>query len=128
MANRPKISFFTDHNIPDSVGDYLRNRGHSVFRLRHHLADDSPDPIVATAALRAGRVLVSWDKDFNTQRFMQPRFALLSRLALSGAGPELLPALKQHMHLIEFQWSWGVRTHAPRMIAHIRLGQIKFKD
>ena len=88
---------------------------------------DSPDPVVATAALQAGRILVSQDKDFNDQRFAQARFAKLSRIALSGPGPSLVAALKEHMHLIEAQWDYKVRTGEVRMIVHIKVGQIRIR-
>ena len=96
-----KLHFLTDNNVPDSVGDYLRSRG----RMRHHMPVDSPDPVVAMAALDDGRILVSQDKDFNHPRFSQNRFAALSRVALVGLGPTLVPALKQYMHLIELHWA-----------------------
>jgi len=71
MAGGRKLNFLTDNCIPDSVGDYLRRRGHSVFRVRGQMPDNSPDQVVATAALKAGRILVSWDKDFNDQRLLK---------------------------------------------------------
>jgi hypothetical protein len=90
------------------------------------MADDSPDPVVATAALAAGRILVSQDKDFNHQRFAQPRFARLSRIALVGPGPTLLAAVKEHIHLIEAQWEHTQRIGAARMIVRLQRGKISF--
>lgn len=128
MARPPaKLYFFLDNNVPDSIGRYLQGRGHSVQRQRFYIPANSPDPIVATTALKAGRILVSQDRDFNTQRFQQERFAGLSRIALSGPGPTLVDAMKQHIHLIESQWAHVQRTRAPRMIAHVRTGQIRFR-
>ncbi|MBU1375687.1 MAG: DUF5615 family PIN-like protein [Alphaproteobacteria bacterium] len=128
MARAPlRLRFFTDENIPDSVGRYLRGRGHSVFRAKAHLAEGTPDQVVATTAMEDDRVLVTADKDFNDQRFQKARFARLSRIGLSGDGPEFVPALRQHIRVIEFQWSEKVRTGAPRMIAFVRLGDIRFK-
>lgn len=121
-----KLSLFSDHNVPDSVGNWLQRRGHSVFRLRKHMPDNSPDPVVAAAALDADRILLTQDKDFNSQRFMQPRFEKLSRISLSGDGPTLLPAIKEHIHLIEFQWAHAQSTNS-RMIAHVRVGNIRFR-
>lgn len=128
MAKRTdKLRFFTDQNIPDSIGRYLRGRGHSVFLLRKHMADDAKDPEVAAAAMNGNRILVSWDKDFNAQRFQQPRYKTLSRIALSGDGPSLLPAIKKHIRVIEFQWQEAQRT-GKRLIVHARLDQVRFKD
>ncbi|WP_226017901.1 DUF5615 family PIN-like protein [Novosphingobium sp. FKTRR1] len=120
-----KLQFFLDQNVPDSIGKYLQRRGHSVLRLRHHIPPDSPDPLVGMTALKAGRILISWDKDFNGQRFQQDRFAQLSRVALSGHGPELLPAVKEHAEVIEFQLQRIPRNG--RMVVHVKIGQVRFR-
>lgn len=124
---REKLRVFTDNNVPDSIGNYLRSRGHSVYRQRHHMRTDEPDQVVATAALEDDRILISWDKDFNSQRFQQARFAKLSRIALSGDGPDLLKAIKKHIRTLEFQWSECKRART-RLIAHVRIDQIRFRD
>lgn len=122
-----KLRLFLDHNIPDSIGRYLQRRGHSVLRQRHHIPADSPDPLVAMTAMTAGRILVTQDRDFNNQRFQQPKFAGLSRISLSGPSHTLLDAVKEHLHLIEYQWLHVQRTRAPRLIAHISVGQFRFR-
>lgn len=124
VAVRPKLRFFTDENIPDSIASYLQGRGHSVFRCKKHLPEGTPDPVVATTAMEDNRILVSQDKDFNHQRFDQPRFARLSRIGLTGHGPELLAAIKEHVHLVESQWAH--KAAAARMIARLKVGQVKF--
>lgn len=120
-----KLRFFLDNNVPDSIGKYLKRRKHSVLFQRDHIAVDSADPIVGMTALKAERILISWDKDFNSQKFQQDRFARLSRIALSGDGPTLLPALKEHIELIEFQM-----TKIPakgRYVAHVKIGNVRFR-
>ena len=119
------LRFFLDQNVPDSIGRYFQGRGHSVLRLRHHIQPNSPDPVVGMTALQANRILVSWDRDFNGQRFQQERFARLSRIALSGAGPTLLPAIKENIAIIEFQMSRIPR--GGRIAAHAKVGQIRFR-
>ena len=76
--------------------------GHDVVRLRDVMAVDAADPIVAKAAIQDSRILVSWDRDFNQQRFMSPRYAELRRLSMSG--PEINGAvrLNQVMDVVEF--------------------------
>jgi len=76
-------------------------------------------------SLLAERILVSWDKDFNSQAFRQPRFDRLSRLALSGSGPTLLPALKEHIKVVEFQFS-GIPRNG-RMVAYVKAGSVRFR-
>jgi hypothetical protein len=126
MPDRPaKLRFFLDNNVPDSIGRYLQRRGHSVQRQRFHIRHNSPDPVVGMTALQAGRILVTWDKDFNSQAFRQPRFDLLSRLSLSGPGPTLLDAVKEHIDVLEFQF-----RRAPsggRMVAFVKLGNCRFR-
>lgn len=124
-AGKDQLRFFLDQNVPDSIGAYLQGRGHSVLRLRHHIPDNSPDPVVAMTALQAGRILVSCDKDFNGQRFQQARFAQLSRIGLSGPGPTLLPAVKKHIDIVEFQLSRIPKDG--RVVAHVQFEQVRFR-
>ena len=123
-----KLDLFLDNNVPDSIGDYLQSRGHSVFWQRAHIPADSPDPIVATTAMEAGRILVTQDKDFNNQRFMKERYAHLSRISLVGPAHTLLAAVKEHIDLIEYQWARGISQGATRMIAFVKAGDIRFKS
>lgn len=125
VAGRQQLRFFLDQNVPDSICRYLRGRGHSVLLLRHHIPDNSPDPVVGMTALQAVRILVTCDRDFNAQRFRQDRFAELSRISLCGAGPTLLFAMKEHMAVLEFQMP---RYPAGgRMVAQLQLGIIRFR-
>lgn len=123
-----KLQFFLDNNVPDSIGRYLQNRGHSVQRQRFVIPADSPDPIVAMTAMTSERILITQDRDFNSQRFMKDRFAGLSRLSLCGASQTLLPALREHIHLIEAQWAHKLASRATRMIVHVQLGQVRFRN
>jgi hypothetical protein len=70
----------------------LLRLGHDVVRLREVMAVDTADPVVARAAIEDRRILVTWDRDFNQQRFMAARFAELSRLSMSG--PEMQGAAR----------------------------------
>lgn len=122
-----KLRFFTDANVPDDVGVYLQGRGHSVYRMRMHMPQDAPDQLVAMAALKADRILVTQDKDFNSQRFMRDKFAGLSRVFLAGLGATQRAAMREHIHLVEAQWAHMVRTDAPRMIVHAQVGHVRFR-
>lgn len=128
MAKRTQqLRFLIDENVPDSVARYLQRRGHSVYRAKRHLPEGTPDPLVATAAMEADRILVTWDKDFNDQRFQKARFARLSRLGLSGHGPELVKAVRKHIRVVEFQWCEKVRLGHKRMIAFVKIDGCRFK-
>jgi hypothetical protein len=125
VGARAKLRFFLDQNIPDAIGRYLRGRGHSVALLRYHIPDNSPDPVVGMTALQASRILVSWDRDFNAQRFRQDRFAELSRVSLCGAGPTLLSAMKEHIEVLEFQMARVPK--GGRMVAQLQTGIVRFR-
>jgi hypothetical protein len=122
-----KLPLFLDNNVPDSIGRYLQGRGHSVLRQRFHIPADSADQLVAMTAMTAGRILVTIDRDFNSQRFHQPKFHSLSRIAFSGPSNTLLAAIKEHAHLVEYQWGHLKRTGAARMIAHVKEGNLRFR-
>lgn len=124
-ASRPKLRFFLDQNVPDSIGRYLRGRGHSVLLLRHHIPDNSPDPVVGMTALQSDRILVTCDRDFNAQRFRQERFAELCLVSLCGPGPMLLPAIKEHIAVLEFQMPR--KPAGGRMVAQLQRGIIRFR-
>ena len=79
-------------------------------------------------ALASNRVLVTIDKDFNSQRFQQPRFENLSRISLSGPAHTLLGAVKRHLHVIEYQWDHLVAKKAARMVVFLRDDQFRFRD
>jgi hypothetical protein len=122
-----QMSFFLDNNISDRIGAWLSERGHDVALQRKHILADAPDLTVAATAMAAGRILVTQDKDFNSQRFQKARFAALSRIGLVGGAHQLLPALAAHMHLIEFQWAWLLSHTGSSLIAFVKPGGIRFR-
>ena len=109
MGSRQSIPFFTDHNVPESVGDFLIRAGHQVTRLRHVMATRTSDPIIAVACSRSGHVLVSHDNDFRqiakrleiTQR--QYRNSL-HRIQLCCPEPNSSKRMEEALSLIESEW------------------------
>ena len=115
------IGFLTDHNVATAVGLFLVDRGHDAVRVADIMEPNSPDPVVATAAMEAGRILVSWDKDFNHQRFLQQRFAALSRIGFSCPEPAGVQRLGEVIDLIEF-----VFERAAGLPLRIKIGRDRF--
>lgn len=99
------LRFFCDHNVPDSVGRFLEGTGHDLVRLRDVMAIDAKDPVVAAAAINDDRILISWDRDFNQQRFMQPRFSDLSRISMSGSEVHGAARMEEIFDIILFAFS-----------------------
>lgn len=105
MADRPALKFLMDNNVPEGVARFLLSRGHDVTRVRDIMPSDSPDPIVATAAINDGRILVSWDRDFNHQRFQRDRFRALQRIGFSCPEPDGERRLSAVIERVEFEAS-----------------------
>jgi hypothetical protein len=105
MTKVGNLAFLTDQNVPDDVVRCLDDRGYLVSRVRDEMAANSTDPIVAMAAINAGRILVSWDRDFGHQRFMQPRFSRLSRIGFSCPEPQSASRLAAVLDVIEFAFA-----------------------
>lgn len=122
MTERPKIGFLADHNVPESVCRFLEERGHDVVRVRDIMPVDSPDPVVAQAAMDADRLLISWDKDFNDQRLAKPRFATLSRIGMSGEEHQGRKRIEASIHRIEFEF-----RHTKTGPVRIRIGREKYQ-
>lgn len=105
MVKGGTLGFLTDQNVPEDVVRCLSDRGHLVSRVRDEMPANSPDPVVAMAAINAGRILVSWDRDFGHQRFMQDRFSRLSRIGFSCAEPQGAERLLAVLDVIEFAFA-----------------------
>lgn len=96
------LDFLTDVNVPDPVGNVLTSRGHNVIRVRDIMPIDTKDPIIAEAAMQSGSILISWDKDFNHQRFLKSRYQDLNRIGFSCAEPDGAERLTEVIDLVEF--------------------------
>ncbi|MFH0811578.1 MAG: DUF5615 family PIN-like protein [Pseudomonadota bacterium] len=59
------LRFFTDHCVPNSVIQALRDTGHEVFILREHIPQDSDDLAVIAKAQELDAILVSLNGDFS---------------------------------------------------------------
>ena len=106
---RVVIPFFTDDNVPDSVGNVLAAAGHQLTRLRDVMEKDTPDPVIAIACSKFSQVLVTHDRDFRdlskwlkiTQRQYQNT---LHRVKLSCPEPRDASRIAEALSLIEAEW------------------------
>lgn len=111
MAGRPRIPFFTDNNVPDSVGNALYSAGHEVKRLRDCMARDSADQIVAIACAIHGYVLVTHDKDFRAIAkrlgITQRQYQKLHRVSLRCKEVNSTARITGALSLIEREWDYA---------------------
>jgi predicted nuclease of predicted toxin-antitoxin system len=107
---RPAIPFFTDQNVPDSVGDAIVEAGHVLTRLRDAMDVKTADTIIGIACAENCQVLVSHDKDFRstskrlglTQRQYQKN---LHCVHMRCPEPSSAQRIRDAMSIIEFEWS-----------------------
>ena len=110
MAVRRQIPFFTDHDVPDSVGAAILAAGHKLTRLREALLRDSPDEVVATACREASLILVTCNyRDF--RRIIREQAAVTSRqpdavcrIELKCWQPRAAERLMQELPFVELEW------------------------
>lgn len=62
----------TDENVPSSVSDWLRARGHDVRRVAEVIHSGASDDLVARNARKAGRTVVTLDQDFIGLYYQRP--------------------------------------------------------
>lgn len=106
---KPVIRFFTDQNVPDSVGKVLQSGGHDLTRLREVMDTRTADPIIAVACVQSGHVLVSHDSDF---RGVSRRLGIsqreyrtsLHRIQMRCPEPRAAHRISEALSLIEFEW------------------------
>lgn len=109
-AKRRQIPFFTDQNVPDSVGDYVVAVGHTVVRLRDAMPTTTKDPVVAVACSNGGHVLITHDNDF---RAAAGRLHLtkrqyngaLHRILMKCPEPVGARRLELAMSVVELEWA-----------------------
>ncbi len=53
------IDFFTDNDVSDAVGEFLKDSGHRLTRLRDVMVNTSADEVVAAACRKSGQILVT---------------------------------------------------------------------
>lgn len=73
-----------DQNVPDSIAQFLRERGHDVTLVRNTLGRAAPDQLIDLTAAREGLIVVTLDKDF--RRFRKQIHTVRQQPFLVGAG------------------------------------------
>lgn len=105
----PKMRFFTDQCVPESVPNALEGAGYEVIRLREKIATNTPDQLVAAVSEVNRAVLLTMDADFKAiakrtgvgrRSFKSLSLLRFEKCRESRAAERLLSALS----LIEHEW------------------------
>lgn len=123
------MRFILDENVPNSVGDMLRSRGHEAFSIRDYVAQGAPDQIVAAIAEHEEAVLVSHDRDFRkiaprVPEGQRARFRRLSVVRMQCEKPRSSERLQAAMPLIEVEFEERQRMPDRRMIVVVARGTV----
>jgi predicted nuclease of predicted toxin-antitoxin system len=86
----PAIHFLVNENVPRTVIQELRLRGHDVLSVKESLRGETDDVILARAQMEQ-RIVVTHDKDFGelAYRFQLPAFCGVILFRLQGSDPNV---------------------------------------
>jgi predicted nuclease of predicted toxin-antitoxin system len=120
-----------DENVPASVADVFRIRGHHVEFVRDVLPCGTQDPIVARIGDRLSAIVVTWDRDFDQLVRRVPEgnkaaFRRLGRITFSCSEVEGARLLESWIDHIELHYTKAQTNPDVRMIVQIQGQAIKF--
>lgn len=130
MKTKPKLRFFVDNCVPESVPVMLEALGHYAIRLRDRILPDSPDALVATLAETFEEILLTADRDFKmmVQRHSigKREFNKLSLLRFEKCRESQMAArLELAMSLVLHEWELGQASSDRRMFVVITANTIR---
>lgn len=107
---KSSIPFFTDNDVPDDVGRFLRDSGHDVTRLRDVMLDSSADPVVAAACRQQGLVLITHNvKHFRAivrdHEVTRGEVDTLNRIEMGCKQIRSKARMESALSLIEAEWA-----------------------
>ncbi len=119
-----------DENVPRSVSDFLRDRGHDVRLVREVFASPAPDPVIAAIGDQWSAIVVTWDRDFEelVRRVPQGKratFRRLGRLSFKCSEPRGLPLIQRWITSLEFHYNDKRGDPEFRMIAVVQESGLK---
>jgi predicted nuclease of predicted toxin-antitoxin system len=99
-----------DNNVPESVAEKFRARGHRVELVREILAANAHDQLIAAYADLEGAVLVTGDRDFRQIAKRIPpggktRFKRLSRISIECHEPRAAQRIEEEIEFIELEYA-----------------------
>jgi predicted nuclease of predicted toxin-antitoxin system len=91
------LRFFTDHCVPNSIIQALREAGHDVLVLKDYIPTESEDTVVIAKAQELNAILVSLNGDFGDIPTYPPsQYKGIIALQVRNR-PETIPSLLQRL-------------------------------
>lgn len=130
-ARQRRMVLLIDENVPNSVVEFFKKRGHEVHLVRERLPAGTPDPVVAVIGDRLSAIVVSWDRDF--QRLVsripygnRTRFRHLGRISFKCNETQGRKLLERWITFIELHYEQCQTEPDFRMIVEIQRSAVKF--
>lgn len=106
-----RMLLLIDENVPNSVVEFLRQRGHDTRHVRDLFPNGTPDPIIATLGDELGAIVVTWNhKDFKRLASTVPdgnrqRFRRLGRISFRCRESRGRQRVEDLIEWIEFEYA-----------------------
>ena len=119
-----------DENVPNSVAEFLKGRGHDVRFVRDLFPAGTPDPVIATIGDRLSAIVVTWDRDFEDLVKRIPegnraKFRRLGRLSFRCNEVRGRHLIEKWIESVEFHYAQALRHGDFRMIVQIQENAFK---
>ena len=124
------LRLLLDHNVPSSVAEVFRERGHDVQLVKDILPIDAADPLIAAVCQEDNLILVTGDRDFKViasriPRGARTRFRRLSRISLQCNEPQAAQRVSAAMTLIESEYEIALNSSDKRIFIVVQNAGIK---
>ena len=91
------MKLLADHCVPESICQFLEDRGHEVPRLRSLMPTNSPDEVVIAKARELDTVLISLNGDFShIENYPPSQYGGIISIRFKNR-PQLLPAVLDNL-------------------------------
>jgi len=117
----PRMRLLIDENVPNSVAQFYRSRGHEI----HFVRDLTPDPVIGRIGDRLSAIIVTWDRDFRQIAPRIPvghkeRFRRLGRISYQCDEVHGLALTERWIESIEFHYAQAQMQPDMRMIVVVQ--------
>lgn len=119
------MKLLIDENVPMSVADFFRERGHEVHLVVDLLGAGSPDPLVAVGGDQLSAIVVTWNhRDFKTLTARAPldnvsKYRRLGRISFRCAEPKGRRRAEELIEWIEFEYMQVQKRQDQRLLIEI---------
>jgi hypothetical protein len=124
-APRVRMLLFIDENVPTSVTEFFRSRGHDVRFVWDLFPRGTTDPVIAKLADEQAAVVVTWNhRDFKKLADRVPvghrrRFRRLSLISFRCRESLGRRRAEEYIEFIEFAYERAQRSRDKRLLVEI---------